>query len=60
MSEKIQPQHLTRKAMLYVCVFRPMTDRIPERWRTPFRWHGGQCAGPMTDGFGVGPEGCPP
>jgi hypothetical protein len=42
------------------CVLRPMTDRIPDRWRTPFRWHGGQCAGQMADGFGVGPEGCPP
>lgn len=50
-----------KKGLLPInCVFRPMTDRIPGRWRTPFRWHGGQCAGQMADSFGVGPEGCPP
>jgi hypothetical protein len=24
------------------CVFRRMTDTIPDRWRTPFRRYGGQ------------------
>jgi hypothetical protein len=49
-----------RTEQTHSCVFRTMTDRVPERWRTPFRWHGGQCSGRMADSFGVGPEGCPP
>src|SRR5690606_15785955 len=34
------------------CVHRPMTDGIPDGWRTAFRWHGGQCSGMMPDSSG--------
>jgi integrase len=34
------------------CVFRPMTDTIPDRWRTRFRRHGGQYSGGKADIFG--------
>lgn len=60
-----RPADLQRKdamdiAYLLACVFPTMTDTIPERWRTLFRWHGGQCSGRVADIFGVVAEGCPP
>jgi hypothetical protein len=36
-------------AVLRLCAFRRMTDTIPDRWRTLFRRHGGQCSGEKAD-----------
>src|SRR5690554_651095 len=40
------------------CAFRPMTDRIPNRWRTPFRRHGGQCSVRIADTLAAAAERC--